>query len=517
MISVLCYIIVFYNIDTILKNIYVPYIIHNNYNNTYDIISNYKELYFLLNLTSYFMLGLYSYTLLYRLLVSKINDKNCVSLSFIYIKHIIDIIISPKMTIIEYELSRSIMWVFTTPLMLKMYCDSNNLTLHDINFKYNIISIIGNVFLLYFKYNTETKAIYYGLLFITYIPMVIFLKTLNKYRHMSFTNLYMLIWIIFMGINLLEVGNLFDISIIYSLFNLADTLCKFICNVVISNYNEQKVILHENIDLQSIKFLSCLIKSIKDFKNNNTKLTHFCNNLIQYYNKKLSNKIPKINDKLKLELLKKILPFELDADYMKINNNSRSSINKEFNFICVMFMDIVNYTELANMYKSGDIIFRLLDDIYHHFDNIIKKYSNLQKIETIGDSYMVVGDIYRQELNYKIVVKEIILLGLEFIKEIKTIKTPNDIPLCIRIGINIGNVNIGILGNEIPRLCVVGNTVNVASRLQSTADSDSIQISRHVYEQVIEISFDKNIDFIEKNNVFLKNIGTCTTYNIMNE
>ena len=91
---------------------------------------------------------------------------------------------------------------------------------------------------------------------------------------------------------------------------------------------------------------------------------------------------------------------------------------------------------------------------------------------------MVVGDIFRNELNYKHVINEIILLGLEFIKEIKTISTPDNIPLCIRIGINMGSVNIGILGNEIPRLCVVGNAVNVASRLQSTAEEDTIQIKR---------------------------------------
>jgi class 3 adenylate cyclase len=155
-----------------------------------------------------------------------------------------------------------------------------------------------------------------------------------------------------------------------------------------------------------------------------------------------------------------------------------------------------------------------LDDIYFQFDNIIKKYSHLQKVETIGDAYVVVGDIYRQELNHKIVVKEIVLLGLEFIKHIKNIKTPDNIPLCIRVGINIGKVNIGILGNEIPRLCVVGNAVNIAARLQSTADADTIQLSRHIYEHSFETDFGINIEYIERENIFLKNIGSVTTYTI---
>ena len=71
-------------------------------------------------------------------------------------------------------------------------------------------------------------------------------------------------------------------------------------------------------------------------------------------------------------------------------------------------MDIINYTELAKKY-NGDIIFKLLNTIYNHFDTIIKKYKYLQKIETIGDAYMVVGDIFRNELNHKHVIKEIIL------------------------------------------------------------------------------------------------------------
>ena len=508
MITTLCYVILYYNIDKLLQTLYLPYIITNN---NYDIISNYEGLYFLLKMTSYFMLALYSYTLSYRLLILKRGDKNSIALSFIYTKHLIDILVSPNYTILEYELNRGVMWVFTTPLMLKMYCDANDLSVWDINIYYHIISIVPRVFVIPFK----NQPIYLFSTIVFSIPEIFFLKSLHKYKQMPFTNLYILIWIIFMLINLLEISKLCNPIIIHALYNLADTLCKFICNIVISNYNDQEIIVRENMDLQSVKFISNLIKNITEFENNNNKITPFCNNLMKYFKKNFINKIPKSDSKLKLELLTKILPFNLDGDYIRTGGaGGAGAANKEYSFICVMFMDIVNYTELANKYKNGDTIFKLLDDVYNHFDNIIKKYSILQKIETIGDAYVVVGDIYRQELNYKSVVKKIILLGLEFIKEIKNIKTPDNVPLCIRIGINIGNVNIGILGNEIPRLCVVGNTVNMASRLQSTADVDTIQMSRHVYEHADEIDFKKNIEYIEKKNVFLKNIGLTTTYNI---
>jgi class 3 adenylate cyclase len=415
----------------------------------------------------------------------------------------------------EYELNRGVMWVFTRPLMLKMYCDVNYLSVWDINIHYHLIAIVPHVFVIPFK----SQPIYLLSTILLSIPEVFFLKSLHKYKQLPLTNLYILIWVVFMLINILDITQLYSPVVIHALYNLADTLCKFICIVVIYNYNEQEIIVRDNMDLQSVQFVSHVIKSIKEFEKNNIKLTPFCRDLMLYCKKKFADKVPKSNEKLKLELLKKLLPFDLDIDYIRAGAGAGegAGANKEFKMICIMFMDIVNYTELATRYNNCDTIFKLLNDIYYHFDNIIKKYSHLQKIETIGDAYMVVGDIYREELNHKVVVKEIILLGLEFIKEVKTIKTPDNIPLCIRIGINMGNVNIGILGNEIPRLCVVGNAVNISARLQTTAETDTIQMSRHIYEHAEEIDFGMNMEYIKKENVFLKNIGSITTYNLENK
>lgn len=508
MISALCYVVLYYNIDEILQNLYLPYVISNDYMN--ETVSHHEGLYFLLTMTSYFMLALYSYTLTYKLFITNTGGRNSVALSFVYLKHMVDILITPTMSMMEYELSRCVMWVFTTPLVLKMYCDANDLSLWDINIQYHLISIVPHVFAIPFKgqplYLVSTIALS--------TPAFFFLKSLRKHKQLPFTNMYVLIWVVFMLINALDITQLCSPAVIHAFYNLADTLCKFICDVVISNYNENELITRENMDLQSVQFVSHMIQSINKFGTTNADQTLYCSNLMRHCKKKLVDKIPKSNDGLKLELLKKILPFDLDGGYVSAVQGISASASKEFTFICVMFMDIVNYTELASRYKSGDTIFKLLDDVYNHFDNIIKKYSHLQKIETIGDSYMVVGDMYRLHLNYKVVVKEMIQLGLEFIREIKTIKTPDEVPLCIRIGINIGNVNIGILGNEIPRLCVVGNAVNIAARLQSTADTDTIQMSRHVYEQAEEIEFGPKtkIDYVVKENVFLKNIGTVTTY-----
>lgn len=511
-------IVILHNIfDSIMSKVYLPYISSlsiTDYPINTETISSNKELYFILQITSMFMMALYLYQIVYRFFIKDSIDRNSIAISFIYIKHITDIIITPNMLMVNYELSRTIMWVFTTPLMLKMLSDENEITLNDINIKYHMLAIVPYMFMSPIK--NCNYCIFISMLLS--IPGILFMKSLYKYRHLNFANLYILIWGLFMVINLLDITNALDTSYIHALYNLSDTTFKFTFNFVISNYNEQETNVKENMDLQSVHFVSKIVQFIKNYEQDNKKLTPFCESLIKYSAKKFIDKIPKTDSRLKLELLKKILPLDLDNDYvdrnMKIGECTGTGTNKKFDFISVLFMDIVNYTDLAKKY-DGDSIFKLLDDIYHCFDTLIKKYSHLQKIETIGDAYFVVGDIYREELNHKEVVKEIILLAMEFIKEIKYINTPDGIPLCIRIGINIGNVHVGILGNEIPRLCVVGNTVNMASRLQSTADSDTIQLSRHVYEHALEIEFGEPVEFIEKENIFLKNIGSVITYNIL--
>jgi len=195
----------------------------------------------------------------------------------------------------EYELNRGIMWIFTTPIMLKMYCDANDLSLWDINIHYHIIAIAPHVFVIPFK----NKPIYLLSTILLSIPEVFFLKSLHKYKQLPFTNLYILIWVVFMLINILDITQLYSPAVIHALYNLADTLCKFICIVVISNYNEQEIIVRDNMDLQSVQFVSHVIKSIKEFEKNNIKLTPFCRDLMLYCKKKFVNKIPKSNEKLK--------------------------------------------------------------------------------------------------------------------------------------------------------------------------------------------------------------------------
>ena len=498
----LLYVFLYCNADIILNKFYLSNTIIDN-----ELIQTNTEFYYSIMNQNIFALFVYSIYIFKNYI--RINSINNVymALAFIYMKYVLSSLLSDKITLTQYEFSRSIMWLFATPLILKMYCNINNLKLQQINIHYHIIPTVLNVFI----YPYKNTPIFYYFTGGSWIMLMFFIKALYSKRHLTFTNIYLFIWSIFMGLNLIEnfqITNKYNINIYYS---YADMISKMMISIIMNDYNEKELTQINNMDLQCVQFVSYMIKNVQKFKDDNSVITTKCDNFITFTTQRFLSKIPEKKVALELELLKKILPFDFDKEY--IANANANANAKHFDMICILFTDIVNYSELAKKH-SDIVIFQLLYNIYSIFDNIIKKYPHLQKIETIGDAYMVVGDIFRNDINHKILIKEIILFAFDILNEIKTIKTPDNESLSIRIGINMGNVSVGILGNEIPRLCVVGNAVNMAARLQSTADVDTIQLSRHIYEQLEEIEFDIEFEITKKENVFLKNMGSITSYNI---
>ena len=502
------------NTDIILNKIYL-----SNYTTLHtELITYNSNFHFaLINLNTFAFLTYIFYICKNLLHYNPIN-KTSISLAFVYINYTLHILLHNDISLASYEFNRHIMWLFSTPLMLQMYCDINNMTLVDIKAHYHVIPLLLYIFV----YPYKRQTVYYIVLFFSWFLLSKFIQCLYAKRNRTFTNIILFIWMIFMCINIVEILQLTTIYNINLFYAFADLISKMMTTIIVSDYNERELVQINNMDLQSVQFVSYMIKNIKKYQSENAVITGQCNQFIDVTRHQLLVKIPENKTALEQELLKKILPFDFYKGYIE-NKQNMTDIDEEpvtnvsskhFDMICVLFTDIVNYTELASKHNDT-VIFRLLYSIYITFDQIIKKYPHLQKIETIGDAYMVVGDIFRTEHNYKTVVKEIILFALDIMKEIKTITTPDNEPLSIRIGINMGNVSVGILGDEIPRLCVVGSAVNKASRLQSTADINSIQLSRHVYEQLDEADLEAiGYDIVTKENVFLKNLGSVTTYSI---
>lgn len=502
MISLILYVFLYCNTDDILNKLYL-----SNYSTILnnEQIKNNSNFYYSITSLNLFVLSIYSIYIINKVMFYKSTNTISTALSLVYIKYILTPLLDNNMTLYQHEFSRIVMWLFATPLMLKMYCDINSIKLLDINIQYHIIPVAINIFL----YPYKNTTIFFYFTGCSWVSLIFFMKPLYEKRNLMFTNIYLFIWGIFMFLTIIELFQLTDVYTLNLYYSVADMISKLTACIVVDDCIEKHVIQLDNMDLQSVQFISYMIMHLNKYKYETIDITPKCIAFVNFTKNRFLLQIPENKTTLEKELLNKILPLGFDKEYIV----SLSVSAKKFDMICVLLTDIVNYTELAQKYDDT-IIFQLLNNVYISFDKIIKKYPHLQKIETIGDAYMVVGDIFRNTINHKTVINEILSFAVDIIKEVKIIKTPDNIPLCIRIGINIGSVSIGILGNELPRLCIVGNVVNMAARLQSTAEIDTIQISSNVYELFENVEIDKKYEFIIKTNIFLKNMGSVTTYNI---
>jgi len=179
------------------------------------------------------------------------------------------------------------------------------------------------------------------------------------------------------------------------------------------------------------------------------------------------------------KLLLNILPFKI-AQELKANGNAKT---KFFEQVSVMFSDFKDFTVIAQQLEHEELIDEL-NRCFMFFDDVCVRH-NVEKIKTVGDSYMCAGGIPMKNTTNPI---DIILAAFEmrdFISRLKKEQSMQKRALWkIRIGIHTGPIISGVVGKKKYAYDIWGDTVNTASRLEQTSHPNQINISGVTYELV---------------------------------
>ena len=182
-------------------------------------------------------------------------------------------------------------------------------------------------------------------------------------------------------------------------------------------------------------------------------------------------------------LLLNILPEETAAE-LKMYGKVKA---KKIESATVLFTDFKGFTQYS-AHLSPEELVETIGFYFSKFDEIVEKHG-LEKIKTIGDAYMCAGGLHGSTKNHP---QKMVLAATEiaqFVNETKLDEAASSLNFDIRIGINTGPVVAGVVGTKKIAYDIWGDTVNVASRMETMSETGRINISNNTY-QLIKSDFD---------------------------
>ncbi|GAA6081598.1 adenylate cyclase type 7 isoform X1, partial [Tachysurus ichikawai] len=201
-------------------------------------------------------------------------------------------------------------------------------------------------------------------------------------------------------------------------------------------------------------------------------------------------------------LLENVLPAHVAALFVGENKKNEDLYYKSYDCVCVMFASVPDFKEFyteCDINKEGLECLRLLNEIIADFDELLSKpkFSSVEKIKTIGSTYMAAAglsgtpgqennqDRERQPAQIGIMVEfAIALMG-----KLDGINRHSFNSFRLRVGINHGPVIAGVIGARKPQYDIWGNTVNVASRMESTGELGRIQVTEETSDVLQKLGY----------------------------
>ena len=198
------------------------------------------------------------------------------------------------------------------------------------------------------------------------------------------------------------------------------------------------------------------------------------------------------------QLLLNILPAPI-AERLK---RTRDIIADNFNDVSVMFIDVVDFTPLATRMPPADMV-KLLNSIFSNIDALVDKH-NLEKVKTSGDSYMVVGGLPVPRDGH---LESMADMALDVLAGTSQFSRADGAPFQLRLGFHTGPVVAGVIGTKKFIYDLWGDTVNIASRMESHGLPGFIQVTQEVHNRLKD-----RYSFEPRGEISVKGKGNMMTY-----
>jgi|GEM_PF-3466275 len=198
------------------------------------------------------------------------------------------------------------------------------------------------------------------------------------------------------------------------------------------------------------------------------------------------------------DLLHNILPASIAQQLAE----GSQTVAETYADVTVLFADIVDFTSFAAQHPPT-VVVQFLNDVFCIFDDLVEQYG-LEKIKTIGDAYMVVGGVPKPRSDSATAIGH---LALAMQRAIAQYRKPDGSAFRLRIGIHSGSAVAGVIGMKKLVYDLWGDTVNVASRMESLGQPGRIQVSQAAFDRLRE-----QFKFERRGTVLVKGKGEMTTY-----
>jgi class 3 adenylate cyclase len=170
--------------------------------------------------------------------------------------------------------------------------------------------------------------------------------------------------------------------------------------------------------------------------------------------------------------------------------------------VTVLFADLVDFTRRSRRIGPAQVV-QALNELFSAFDRLAQRHG-LEKIKTIGDAYMVAGGLPQPRPDHAEAIAEM-ALGIR--EEVARRTDPSGQPLAVRIGIDTGPVEAGVIGTAKFSYDLWGDTVNTASRMESHGVAGCIQVTARTYQRLRD-----GYQFQRRGPISVRGMGEMVTY-----